>query len=587
MEREVSMKVCLWLLLISSAAPAQERWFEVQIAGHPAGRAHELVVPVAGGVETGADSETLIARLDAKLSLKVRVKTTEDSSGVLRAVHVETDMSAQISVTEATFSGRTATIHERAGAAAMHERTLPLQSDLLGPEALRKESAARLRVPGDSLLLPVWAAELGAPAQVRRTVLAKENGVLKVEEKYQDTPVSRTIWLDEQGELQRSESPAPFGVLALVRREAAPSLAAAELSKDSYERTLLRSNVRLPQPRELQRLAVRFALRDGALPELGSDTQQSKDGILEVRRALPPDAPPDAAAPPEFLTANVLIDSDDPEVRKIAAQVPGEGWERALALTRWTAKHMQFDLGVVFAAASELARDRRGTCVGYATLLASLLRAARIPSRVVFGYVYTGGIFAGHAWVEARFGNRWIPLDAALPSSGPADAARIAVAHDSMSDGPGRILSLLQQVYGNASLEVLEYGGARASSKPYRVADRQYLNPGLGLSAVAPAGMVFNQLESVWPDRTLFLLEGNGGKVSLEEDELDPSLPRSAALREALKMPCKVRSIAGRPGCAGRDALIFADGSTAYVLKASGARKASLLQAAARGISLR
>jgi hypothetical protein len=271
-------------------------------------------------------------------------------------------------------------------------------------------------------------------------------------------------------------------------------------------------------------------------------------------------------------------------VARIAAQARGEGWERALALTRWTAKNMKFDLGIVFAPASELARDLRGTCVGYATLLAALLRASHIPARLVFGYVYTGGMFGGHAWVEAKFGDRWIPLDAALPSGGTADAARIAVAHDSLRDGPGKILSVLQQVYGNASLSIVEYGGARAPATPYVVAGGRYLNPGLGLSFAAPAGMAFKSLDAIWPDHTLFSLEGRGGKLSVEEDELDPSLSPAAALRAALRKPCKARVVAGRPGCMAADAVAFADGATVYVVKAS---RAKLLQAAVRGIELR
>jgi transglutaminase-like putative cysteine protease len=579
------MRLAIWVLVLSHAALAErDRWFEVRIADRPAGRAHELVAPIDGGFETSSDSETLIARLDAKLDLKVRSSVRESASGRLLAVHVETDFSAQTTMTDVSFSGLVATVRERAGSAAPHERTVTLQAEPFGPEALRLQSAAKLRAAGDELSLLVWAAELGMAATVRRKVLAREGEALRIEEKYDGTPVTRTIWLEEQGELLRSESAAPFGVIALVRKPSAPALAAAELPKESFEKTLLRSNVRLPQPRSLSRMVARFSLRDGASIDLASDTQRLVDGALEVRRALPPEAPPDLTAGAEFLEAGVLIDSDDPEVRRIAALAPGEGWERALALARWTAKNMKFDLGIVFAPASELAHDLRGTCVGYATLLAALLRAAHIPSRVVFGYVYTGGMFGGHAWVEAKFRSRWIPLDAALPSGGTADAARIAIAHDSLRDGPGRILSVLQQVYGNATVEVVEYGGAQAAKAPYLVADRRYVNPGLGLSVEAPAGMSFAKVDAIWPDRTLVSLEGRGGKISVEEDELDPSLPRAQALRAALRKPCEARLIAGRPGCAAADSLAFADGSTVYVVKAS---KPRLLQAAVRGIELR
>jgi transglutaminase-like putative cysteine protease len=575
----------VWLALLSSAAVAQERWFEVRIAGNPSGLAHEVVTTAEdGGLETASESRTLIQRLEAKLDLRVRAHASESPDGLLRRVHVETDLSAQTTFTDVTFAARSATVREWTGTSAPHERTIQLEAALLGPEEVRKRSARSLRQPGDELVLPVWAADLGMPARVRRTVISLENGLVRAEEKYEGTPVSRSVWLAPDGELQRSESPAPFGVLALVRTESEPALRAAELPRDTYQRTLLRSNVRLPQPRALQRMVARFTPMD-ALP--ATDTQRVVDGLVEVRRADPPAGPPDGDATGEFLGSNTLIDPDDPGIRAIVHEVPGEGWVRALALTRWTSQHMKFDLGIVFAPASELARNRRGTCVGYATLLASLLRTARIPSRIVFGYVYTGGIFGGHAWVEARFGGRWIPLDAALASGGPADAARIALAADSLQEGPGRILAVLQHAYTDAALAVVEYGGARAGETPYRVEEGRYVNPGLGLSLTAPAGLRFHKLDAVWPDRTLFELEGSGGSVKVEERELDPSLPTGAALRETIRRPCRQRLIAGRPGCAAGDRFVVAVGTTAFLVEARGPDAARILGDTARRIELK
>jgi transglutaminase-like putative cysteine protease len=577
---------CLSMLVFSCAAAAQERWFEVRIADAPSGRAHELVGPApGGGLETSSESQTLITRLKETLDIRVRARTIEGEDGRLRAVHVETDFSAQTSVCDATFEAERATVTERSGDSAPKQRTVVLAAPLFGPEALRRQSGEALRKPGDTLLLPLWAPELGMPVQVRRTVLALEGGGLRVEEKYEGMPIARTLWLGDGAELQRAESPAPFGTIAMVRTASEPALTAASLPAGTFERTLLRSNVRLPQPRALQRMVARLSPADA----ITSDTQRVEGGLVEVRRAAPPSDSPDSSAGEEFLAANLLVDSDDPGVRKIVDEVPGEGWTRALALTRWTSRQMKFDAGIVFAPASELARDRRGTCVGYATLLASLLRAAQIPARLVFGYVYTGGIFGGHAWVEARFGSRWIPLDAALPSDGPADAARIALVADSLRDGPGRALGALQHGYTDSSITIVEYGGAVAKAPPYQIEDGAYVNPGLGFSMAPPPGLRFDKLDAVWPDRTLFSLSGRGGavKLKIEEDELDPSLPLQEALRAALGRPCKEQRIAGRIACAGRGGFALADGATVYVVEAGGPGAARLLDDASRRIVLR
>jgi hypothetical protein len=87
------MKTLLCLMLLSTGAFAQERWFEVQIAGKPAGRAHEVVRRVDSALETESDSETVIGRLEAKLDLKVRAKLIEAEDGTLRAAHIETAIS--------------------------------------------------------------------------------------------------------------------------------------------------------------------------------------------------------------------------------------------------------------------------------------------------------------------------------------------------------------------------------------------------------------------------------------------------------------------------------------------------------------
>jgi transglutaminase-like putative cysteine protease len=63
--------------------------------------------------------------------------------------------------------------------------------------------------------------------------------------------------------------------------------------------------------------------------------------------------------------------------------------------------------------ASEVVRNRRGTCFGYAVLLASLARAAGIPSRFRMGFAYTHGVWGDHAWVEMLVGKQWVPMDAA------------------------------------------------------------------------------------------------------------------------------------------------------------------------------
>ncbi len=82
----------------------------------------------------------------------------------------------------------------------------------------------------------------------------------------------------------------------------------------------------------------------------------------------------------------------------------------------------------------KILEHRSGDCTEHAVLLASLGRAAKIPTRVAFGLVLVSDIFIGHAWVEALIDGHWEPFDAtseqAIPSVG---ATHIKMGHSSLS----------------------------------------------------------------------------------------------------------------------------------------------------------
>ena len=77
--------------------------------------------------------------------------------------------------------------------------------------------------------------------------------------------------------------------------------------------------------------------------------------------------------------------------------------------------------------AREILRTKEGVCRDYATLAATLMRAAGIPTKLVTGAVYSSDGFYYHAWVETWVGDRWIAFDPTL-GGGLADATHIKFA---------------------------------------------------------------------------------------------------------------------------------------------------------------
>jgi transglutaminase-like putative cysteine protease len=131
-----------------------------------------------------------------------------------------------------------------------------------------------------------------------------------------------------------------------------------------------------------------------------------------------------------YLACTFLVDCDEEAVKTAARTAETElgGAKGVDALTGWVARYItkktfsrDFDL------ASVVAARREGDCTEHAVLLTALIRARKIPARVVTGLALLAGygkVFAvGHAWVEWYDGKHWLPADAALS---PEELAKIA-----------------------------------------------------------------------------------------------------------------------------------------------------------------
>jgi transglutaminase-like putative cysteine protease len=74
-----------------------------------------------------------------------------------------------------------------------------------------------------------------------------------------------------------------------------------------------------------------------------------------------------------------------------------------------------FDPSAAADTPEQILREGRASCLGKATLLASLCRALGVPAdsvRVVTGQVPLGGSLLDHAWVDLEYGSTCLQLDA-------------------------------------------------------------------------------------------------------------------------------------------------------------------------------
>lgn len=131
---------------------------------------------------------------------------------------------------------------------------------------------------------------------------------------------------------------------------------------------------------------------------------------------------------------NAWIQSDDPEIKRLAAFAARGAWSKWHIMGRLNAFVSQYlskrGLDIGYESALEVAKDRQGDCAQYAVLLTALARAEGIPTRVVVGMLYTerydnkARVFVPHAWVTAWLGGRWHSFD---PATLRFDSGHIAL----------------------------------------------------------------------------------------------------------------------------------------------------------------
>lgn len=116
------------------------------------------------------------------------------------------------------------------------------------------------------------------------------------------------------------------------------------------------------------------------------------------------------------LEASPFIQSTDAEVKRRARELVAGGGtaeDAAWALFQYTAAFVRGGPGEATEDALTVLRQGRGSTAGKARLLAGLLRSVGVPARVVGGLKLSDATKrrATISWVEAFFGDGWVPLD--------------------------------------------------------------------------------------------------------------------------------------------------------------------------------
>jgi transglutaminase-like putative cysteine protease len=223
------------------------------------------------------------------------------------------------------------------------------------------------------------------------------------------------------------------------------------------EQTLIRMDKAIAEPRKLRKATWVLEMKKGKLPELLETSVQSVKRVDERTAEVTvemADAKPQAAGAP-VVENSTMIDGKDPRIVKLTEEAlkdvgtDATAARKAEMIRRFVHRYIKTkSLDVGMASASEVARTRTGDCTEHAVLLAAMLRAAGLPSRVITGLMYvptsvvlgprtTGatGVFGYHMWAEGFIDGRWTDLDAILPDETRFDATHIAISSSELADG--------------------------------------------------------------------------------------------------------------------------------------------------------
>ena len=222
-----------------------------------------------------------------------------------------------------------------------------------------------------------------------------------------------------------------IGKVSLLRTSKVAALAPNGQVPDLMKRQSIYLKAAVPDMHQRDAIVYRVTFQGDAQPKelVATDGRQAIrnvngktfDLVMTARRA--PVGEGREKAGPEFLKSNYFINSDDSEVKKLAARAVGRAtdpWQKAQKIEGFVREFMRpADYTEAMAPADHVARTRTGDCTEYAMLAAAMCRAQGVPSRTAIGLVYVNDLLgrpglAFHMWTEVFVNGQWLGLDATL-----------------------------------------------------------------------------------------------------------------------------------------------------------------------------
>ena len=517
------------LLLLSARRASAEgevlrdAWQIVKIGGERAGWEHTVITRLAGSparISSAVESRTSTLAMGQKRETVTVETTVEAEDGALVSIHAVEKQSAEETTTDIAFEGKKARVTTTT-MGTKRDTVVDMADGVVGPwraEGIAKEAGYPA---GKTFDFKTFQRQLGGVVMVHVGIRGieeieiekgKKVSAIRLDQMIEGLPFKIAAWVEKDGSTIRSQMQVSGMLIESTRATKEEALAEPDpktATPDMFAKTMIVVEELFAHARTAESARVRIRPRQAGttIPELADERQtveaHEPDGsiVVSMKRVVPPagaTGPLPVKDPPAdvlpFLAASSSIQSDDPLLKQKSGEaVAGEtdAWKAAQAIEKWVSKNLtKKNMGVGFASALEVCKNREGDCTEHSVLVAGLCRAAGIPARVVMGLECIQGIWGGHAWDEVWIGGHWYALDATL-GYGSVDPFHLAVAKTALAEGSfGKELLSLMSVVGAVDVSVLEVtwkGRTMKPSDPTQVRLR-YDNRNFDLSFAAPPG---------------------------------------------------------------------------------------------------
>lgn len=449
----------------------QESWTGIYLQGNKIGYASSKTSQA--DTWKRVDSQTVIAAgmLGADMKMDVKQRSDYDGKGKIQSLRFEMNSGGRTMVVTAAFNA-TNIITTQASGGPETKKTIPipagatvLDDATAGITDLKKGERKEVYVfdaPSLSLVKVLLYEKPLADIEVKGV---KHKGARTYH--IEDSRAPMTIYLDAKGEMLKTVGPMGMEMIPEPKEIALKVDGGGAAAADLANASSIKTNKPIRAPNSRTSLTLRVKGFD--LGKTPSDEHQTikKDGdswLVTIHPADPKSATSSIklGQQKEWTEPDTRIPADSPEFKKVAKEIVGsetDPLKAAEKLRQYVYRTVGVNAGIgVLRDATEILETKEGVCRDHAVVMATLCRAAGIPTRLVNGLVYDSGRFYYHAWVEVYSGQKWFGFDSTRP------APRLTATHFKTAQGTAAD-ALTSFLLDGATIEVVEGAAASAGEK--------------------------------------------------------------------------------------------------------------------------